>query len=94
MAVEEAGRRKERQVFAVAALDLGAAAVARADRGVLQAVGDGDRRFMEKGARRLGEGDLALAPPGGDPFDLADDGEVGVGRGRRVIGLIDAKERP
>ena len=75
-------------------LDMRAAAIARADRPIVQPIGDGDRRFMDERARRRGEDDLALPPACGDPFDLIDEREVGVGRGSGMIGLIGAEEGP
>ena len=89
-----ARRREEGELLAVDRLDMRAAAVARPYFGLGQTFGDGDRRCVDDGARRLDKGDLALLPACGDLFDLVDEGEVGVGRRRGMVGLEDAEERP
>ncbi len=94
VAAVAARRREQRQRLAVDPFDQPAAAIARADSPIVQTVGDGDRRFMDDGAGRRGEDDLALPPPGRDSFDLVDESEVGLGRRGGMVGLVGAEEGP
>jgi hypothetical protein len=92
--VEGACRREERQRVAVDPFDLRAAAIALTDRRLVQPFCDGDRRLVEDGARRRGEGDVALPPGGGDPFGRVDKSQVGLRRRGGMVGLVGAEERP
>ena len=79
-------RREERQEPAVDLLDMRAPAVAHPDRLLVERLGDGGRRVVQKTARRDRQDDFARRPVLAGALDRFDQAQVGVARRRRVIG--------
>ena len=77
-----------------APLDMRATRVVRGDRRLVEGFGDQRGRVLQQAARRRRERDRARRPGRGGALDLVEPREIGVARCGRMIGFIEAEERP
>ena len=75
-------------------LDMGAPGVARPDRFLVERIGDRCGRIVQESACGSCERDVAWRPIGARALGDFDQAEVGVAGRGRVIGFMEAKERP
>src|ERR1700722_1642414 len=91
-AAVRSSRYEERNKLVASLFDMRTPVISRADRFIIERLGDVRAGAMQQTSRRLGQGEFTRRPVSAGAFDDLDLAQVGVARGRRVVRLEEAKK--